>query len=107
MSARACAVRAVCHCVALASCDAVIMYWFPNAWEGHRGVALDDDRVAQFERAPLSVWRVTHHDDALFQFLDAARKAASSGGCETAQLRWTRLRRRRIRSRCLRALMLL
>jgi len=86
VSARACAVRAVCRCFARASCDALIMYWFPRVWEGQGGVALDDDRVAQVERATRNVWRVTHHDNALFQFLGAARKAASSGGNETAAM---------------------
>jgi hypothetical protein len=62
------------------------MYWFPRVWEGQGGVALDDDRVAQVERATRNVWRVTHHDNALFQFLGAARKAASSGGNETAAM---------------------
>ena len=66
--------------------DAVIMYWFPRVWEGQEGVALDDDRVTKVKRAPCNVWRVTHHDYALFQFLDAARKAASSGGDETAAM---------------------
>lgn len=42
------------------------LYWFPRVWEGQGGVALDDDRVAQF--------------------LDAARKAASSGGDQTAAM---------------------
>jgi hypothetical protein len=66
--------------------DAVIMYWFPRVWEGQEGVALDDDRVTKVKRAPCNVWRVTHHDYALFQFLDAARKVASSGGDETAAM---------------------
>ena len=86
MSACIYAVCAVCHCVAPASCDAVIMYWFPRVWEGQEGVALDDDRVTKVKRAPYNVWRVIHHDNTLFQFLDAARKAASSGGDETAAM---------------------